>query len=232
MGRPHPQVMLVAAALATLVLFRLPLGGLLAYPLMLVGTLAHELGHGLTGLLVGRTFNELIIRYEGSGGAHTGGPASATIGRALTCAGGLLGPTIASVGCSLLARRVVTARVGLIGAALGLGVVLLTVVHDVFTAIVVGSVAVACAVLGWWGRELARFGLSFLGVQLALQVFSRSDYLLVEQTRRGQLSDVALIATSVGGVYWMWGLAIGAISFLGLGIGLAVAWRGGSEEPG
>ncbi|HEX6861901.1 MAG TPA: M50 family metallopeptidase, partial [Thermoanaerobaculia bacterium] len=52
--RPGARVVLVASAAATLLLYNVPLfGRILARPLILLSTLAHEMGHGLTAMLLG-----------------------------------------------------------------------------------------------------------------------------------------------------------------------------------
>src|SRR5688500_9890702 len=69
----HAALMLVVAAVATLALPHVPVARYLVWPLVLVSTLAHELGHGIAGLLVGGTFEELVIRSDASGHASIQG---------------------------------------------------------------------------------------------------------------------------------------------------------------
>ena len=57
----------------TVLLYVIPLGGFVAYPLMLFSTLVHELGHGLTALLMGGSFKQMVIFSDGSGVATHGG---------------------------------------------------------------------------------------------------------------------------------------------------------------
>jgi hypothetical protein len=62
----------------------------------------------------------------------------------------------------------------------------------------------------------------FVGVQLALSVFSRSDYLFtsVAITATGNApSDVARMADALFLPYWLWGLLCGGFS-------VWVLWRG------
>ena len=61
----------------TLALYLIPFGQLLAYPLMLLSTLFHELGHGIAAVAVGGSFESLAIFADGSGVAqHAGGNSS------------------------------------------------------------------------------------------------------------------------------------------------------------
>jgi hypothetical protein len=71
-----------------------------------------------------------------------------------------------------------------------------------------------------WGglkaaRDVAQLIVLFIGVQLALSVFSRSDYLFtnIAHTAAGPApSDVAHMADALFLPYWFWGLFCGAVS--------------------
>ena len=84
----------LASVLLTAALYALPFGRTLSYPLMLVSTLAHELGHGLMAWLLGGDFVRLEIFADGSGLAtHR---STTTLASALVAAGGLVGPAVAA----------------------------------------------------------------------------------------------------------------------------------------
>ncbi|HSS52021.1 MAG TPA: M50 family metallopeptidase, partial [Thermoanaerobaculia bacterium] len=55
------------SAAVTLVLYVVPYGQVLARPLLLLSTLAHEMGHGLTALLLGGRFQRLEMWASGAG---------------------------------------------------------------------------------------------------------------------------------------------------------------------
>src|SRR3954468_22913468 len=89
----HPRTaILVAAALVYIVGAYVPFGHEALYPLTLFTTWVHEMGHGLTALVLGGRFTELQIFRNASGwaAAHAG----AGWGDALVAAGGLLAPPI------------------------------------------------------------------------------------------------------------------------------------------
>ena len=68
----------------------------------------------------------------------------------------------------------------------------------------------------------------FLGVQLALSVFARADYLFsttFEYATGTMPSDVAEIAAALFLPYWFWGFAFGAISVAAVAYGIKVLWR-------
>ena len=95
---------LVVSALVTIALYVIPHGRYLAYPLLLISTLVHELGHGVAAVLVGGKFISFKMWADGSGVAlHTspsGGAANAFV-----AAGGLCGPAVAAAGMIAMAPR-------------------------------------------------------------------------------------------------------------------------------
>jgi len=209
----------------TLLLYVVPLGGFVAYPLMLFSTLAHELGHGLTALLVGGSFERMVIFSDGSGVATHGGLSSdAAVARALVSAGGLVGPALVAAGAFGLARTGRASRIGLAVGAGFLALMMALFIRNAFGLVFTGLVV---AGLGWtaWRRsaDTAQVVLVFLAIQMALSVFSRGDYLFTAEAQTGagvMPSDTAHMAEALGGTYWLWGLACGAFSVLVLGLGV------------
>ncbi len=71
---------------------------------------------------------------------------------------------------------------------------------------------------------------AFVGVQLALSVYSRGDYLFTDVARTGAgtlPSDVAHMADALFLPYWFWGAVCGAFSLAVLAAGLALYFRNG-----
>ena len=56
---------LFMSVVGTIALYWLPMGQTLAYPLVLLSTLAHELGHGIAALLVGGGFESFVLYADG-----------------------------------------------------------------------------------------------------------------------------------------------------------------------
>lgn len=216
------------SATVTLALYLIPYGRYAAYPLLLISTLVHELGHGLAALLVGGSFHRLEIWPDGSGAAHWSGRVGA-VRQAMVAAGGLVGPAIAAAVGFAVGRSAKGARVLWYALAAGLALALLLVVRNLFGFVFVAALAalaafIAARVRAAWAQLL----LVFFSVQLALSVFSRADYLFtkVAQTGRGPMpSDAAQIANALIGPYWFWGALCGAVSLAALGLGVALAWR-------
>lgn len=200
----------------------------LSRPLVLLSTLAHESGHGLTAILVGGRFLSLTLWPDGSGVAPWIGPPSA-LPRAVVAAGGLVGPACAAALGFYLSQRLAWARptLGVASGLLAVGLVL--VVRGGFAWLYVASLAAALAAAARWARPtLARFVLVFLSVQLAASVFTRADYLFTPVAHTGQgtfPSDVAMIAEALWLPYWFWGALCGAFSLIVLLVGVRVFWR-------
>jgi len=222
------RTMLVASCVITLALYLLPFGGFLARPFVLLSTLVHELGHGLTTLLLGGGFRRLSMWSSGAGVAELDTTGFGRIRGALTLAGGLVGPAVAAAIFFTLGRTAHGARACL----LGLGVLLLLcellVVRNLFGWVFTGLVAAACLLIALRGSPATgQLAVVFVAVQLALSVFSRADYLFtrVASNPNGRFaSDVEAMAQLLWLPYWFWGFLCGAFSIAVLGWGLRVFW--------
>ena len=220
-------VLLVSVGLTAL-LYVIPYGRVLAYPLMLLSTLAHEMGHGIAAVLVGGSFDRFQLWPDGSGVATWSGQAG-PLERAVVAAGGLVGPAVAAAIGFAVGRTVKGARGALYAVAVLLALALLLVVRNLFGLVFVAVVLGGCffAALKASG-EIAQLLLIFLAVQLAFSVFSRADYLFtpVAQTATGVMaSDVGQMAAALLLPYWFWGLMCGGLSVAVLIYGIRTYWR-------
>lgn len=221
------RIALIASAAVTLALYLVPYGHHVAYPLLLISTLVHELGHGIAAVLMGGDFIEMEMRADGSGVAyHTGAAAGAA--RAFVSAGGLCGPAVAAAGMFALAPNLKHARwaLGAFGAVIALA--LLLVVRTWFGAgfcVVLAGSTLLIAIYG--SAQLAQGTLLFLAVQLALSVYSRGDYLFMQwaDEARQLPSDSQQMAQAMGGSYWFWGGACAVFSAIVLLAGAFLFWR-------
>jgi hypothetical protein len=221
---------LVLAIIFYFVVSRLvPFGRTLLYPLTLLATFVHEMGHGLTALATGGRFMSLDIYANGSGLAHTVTLHPWQAGA--TAAGGLLAPPI--FGASVLAtsggpRR---ARAILTGLCVTILLSLAIWVRSVtgFVALpLVAAVLLALLYTRWGTPERRMVFAQLIGIIIALDTASRADYLLTREVLidgTPRKSDIVTVAEAFGGHYLVWGLAIGALSFGLLSLGLWLAWR-------
>jgi Peptidase M50B-like len=229
-ARPQDKarLVLVVSIALTAILYVVPYGRVLAYPLMLLSTLAHEMGHGVTALLVGGSFERFEMWSDGSGVAVWSGHPG-RLRRAAVAAGGLIGPAVAAACGFALGRTAKGARGTLYGLAVILLIAQVLVVRNLFAFVFVTVILLTCFVVAHRSTgDLSQLLLVFLAVQLALSVFSRGDYLFtpVAQTGAGIMpSDVGQIAEALFLPYWFWGFLCGALSVLVLAYGVRVYWR-------
>lgn len=111
---PSPGAVPLVAALAAVALHWL---GPLAYPLRLLTTLVHELGHGLAALITGGAFLRFVVFPDGSGLAYTAGGLRWLIIPAGYVGAALFGAALIGLGADQRRSRV---ALGALGAALAL----------------------------------------------------------------------------------------------------------------
>ena len=214
------RALLLLSAAAIALVWQLPYGRQLLYPLSLLATYAHEMGHGLTALLLGAQFDQLLLHADGSGVAvWRGNPGR--LATALIAAGGLMGPTMAGIALLLFSRSTRFAR-----AVLATLAVLLTVSVALWSRNAFGVVFLltSAAALGIAAKALpdhaAAFLLHLIAVTLCLSWFTDLDYMFSAQANVGgvaQPSDSAVIANALWLPYWFWG---GLIAFFSLSVAL------------
>ncbi len=225
----RPKQLMIVAVFVTVLLYVLPYTYWIKYPLLLLSTYVHEMGHGLTAILVGGQFAKLSMHADASGVATFALPVGASVSKALVAMGGLCGPAIvAGIGFALSRKqRATTIGLGLAGLIATICLVLY-VRTLVGVLISLGLIAVCFGVLALKKPAVSQGVLLFLSVQLALAVFSRSDYLFMKEahTTEGVMpSDVQQIANSLVLPYWFWGAVCAAISVAALLFGVWMLWR-------
>ena len=208
------QLLWVAAG-ATLILFIVPGARLIGRPLILLATLVHELGHGLTAMLLGGSFKRLQLWPNASGSAVYEGRFPA-LSRAVIAAGGPLGPPLAALLLFWAGTDRESAHLALYGLAGGCLLVALVWVRNAFGFAFVIALGMVLGLLAWRATDaVAQFSCAFLAMQMSLSVFSRGDYLFSAQARTGagmMPSDTAQIAAAIGMPHWFWGTLIGLVS--------------------
>lgn len=222
------MAILIAAAVYFVVSTWVPFGPTLLYPLTLFTTWVHEMGHGLSALLVGGQFRELVINANAGGFAMAG--AEAGWPEAIVAAGGLLAPPL--LGAVILGtvhgpRR---ARIFLGAMSIGIVVSLVLYVRSSTGILAMAGVAVALAFATWGAFRATpqhRVVLAqFLAVILAVDTLTRMvSYAFMPAVQTGETSDVGLIAENLGGHYKLWGVVITALAVGMLALGAWLAWR-------
>jgi hypothetical protein len=223
--RKQAAIVLAGSVAITLAMFLIPsperTWWLLA-PFRWLHIYVHEFGHGVAALLSGGRF-EYFEMYTYSGVAHTYTQPGLT--SAFVAAGGLCGPAVLGGLFLATGRHARGARIAL--AAFGAFMVLSLIL---WTRTPFGwgfGAVVAVLALGVALRArpaVAQMVLVFLGVQLALSVYTGGGYLFTQYAtiQNGQTnpSDTQQMADATGLPYWIWGGVCAAFSALILLAGL------------
>jgi len=228
---PRTRLFLSAATIA--LLWQLPYGAQMLYPLTLLATFAHEMGHGLSALALGASFDEMLLHADGSGMAvwHGNPDAMAT---ALIAAGGLIGPSLAGVSLLLLSRAPRFAR-----AALVLVAVLLLTAAALWArnAFGIGFLLAWALCLGLAAKVLpdtaAAFLLHLIALTLCLSWLTDLDYMFSNQAVVNGValpSDSAAMAAALWLPYWFWGGVVAAFSLAVLLLGISFASRSAPSQ--
>jgi hypothetical protein len=200
---------LVVAGLVVTMLPALPFGAYLIYPFAILTTWFHEMGHGLTAMVLGQHFEQLMIFANGSGVAQSAvDPDASRFVHAAIAAGGPLAPS--AVGALLIIAsahpKAWRPVLWLSAAAILLSVGIWVRSATGFWALPL--VAAILALIAWRGSPAwARFTLQFLGVLGAMSMLRDFDYLFTEQAEIGgqaMLSDTGAIEASLGLPHWLW----------------------------
>jgi hypothetical protein len=228
-GGDRAKWFLLASIAVTVTLFYIPYGRQIGFPIVLVSTVAHEMGHALAALLTGGRVDQVEVFWSGGGVAHTA--TSGRLASAFTSAGGLVGPAFAGALCFAFARspRIARATLVFLGGLLALSV--LFWVRNAFGLVYVPLLAAILLAVGIRARaEIAQLVLVFVAVQLSLSVYSRGDYLFTEYADFGTErlpSDVANMSSALLLPYWFWGATCAVISGVVLIVGFWLFWRRG-----
>ena len=224
----HQRSLLILSSITIALIWQVPYGRQILYPLTLLATFAHEMGHGLTALLVGEQFDQLLLNADGSGMAMwRGNPGR--VATALVAAGGLVGPSFAGIGLLLVSRSQRFARAVLATLAVVLVVTVAIWVRNAFGVVFLLSTA---AILALDAKVLpaavASFLLHLMAATLCLSWFTDLDYMFSAQaTVNGMVrpSDSAVIAQALWLPYWFWGGVVACFSLAVAALGIAFVSR-------
>jgi hypothetical protein len=219
---------LVLAVVLVLFLPSLPFGTYLIYPFVILTTWFHEMGHGLTALLMGQDFQQLQIFPDGSGVAQSAVAADASVFvHAAIAAGGPLGPTLAGSALILASAHPKAWRPALWLVAAAVFASVIIYVRSTVGYAVLPLVGAALALVAWKAPDgVARFMLQFLGMLGAMSMLRDFNYLFTEQVTLGgrqMLSDTGAIEAALFLPHWVWAALILAVSATMVGASLKYA---------
>jgi len=204
----------------------LPYGRNLLYPFALLGTWAHEGGHGLAAILVGGKFKSLEIYSNLGGVAYSSGVGKKA--QAIVAAGGLLGPVVAGGTIIIFGARQETASWILVGLAI---FILISVIFFIrnrfgFVAMTLLSAGLIAATI-YTSEDIRIFLAQLIGIQFCVSSWNTLDYMFTKNFRRnGKVtnSDTQDIAEALILPYWFWGSVIALSSVIILIASYYIAW--------
>jgi len=201
--------LLIAIAFATAILWQIPSGKIILYPLTLLSTWYHEMAHGLMVVLLGGNFKKLEIFANGSGVAryeYRGSLFLGKIGQVLVYAAGPMGPPIVGSGFILASRNLQTSQNILVILGLFMLVSVLIWVRTGIGILVISLLGLIILGIGLEASPQVKvFVIQFLGVQACISTFRDFNY--VFRYCNGK-SDTAQIAKILILPHWFWGILI------------------------
>ncbi|MBB4660199.1 M50 family metallopeptidase [Parvularcula dongshanensis] len=208
--------LLAAVAVVSILAWQTETGRLALYPFTILATWFHEMGHGLAGMLTGRTFERLVIFPNGSGYALTvrfGG--EWRLASAFVSAAGPLGPAVAGSLLILASRRIGATRACLAWLGLALLISTLIWVRSPIGWVVLPAMGVGLVLLATYGSATwQRLGVQVVGVQAGISAWQQFGYLFSSSADIGgrlSRSDTGAIAEALFLPYWVWGAAVSAL---------------------
>ena len=224
-GRERLMMAFGLAIVISIVIGLVPYARTIIYPFALFATWAHEMGHGIGGIITGNEFVDLELYRSLGGQARIAGADG--ISQVIVSSLGLIGPAVLGAIVMIAGSRERTAPYVLV--ALSIIVVLSTFlwVRNMFGFI---SMLAIGAVLGLAARFAPPTGriilTQLLAIQLALSAWSTRDYLFIKGFERDgfQNSDTQNIAEELFLPYWFWGGLLGGLSLVIIGWAFWTAW--------
>jgi len=227
---------LILAGFIVVALPSLPFGSYLVYPFAILTTWFHEMGHGLTALAMGQSFDRLLIFANGSGLAESRVATDASpLLRAAIAAGGPLAPTFFGAALIVASAHQRAWRPVLWGTSIAIFASVILYVRTTVGFAVLPLVALALALIAWKASPgINRFTLQFLGVLGAMSMLSDYRYFFTEQVvidGEAILSDTGQIEAALWLPHWFWAALILLISTVMVGASLKYALSDNRRLP-
>ncbi len=213
------------AVVISIVIGLVPYARTIIYPFALFATWAHEMGHGIGGIITGNDFVDLELYRSLGGQARIAGADG--IGQVVVSSLGLIGPALLGAIVMIAGSRERTAPYVL--AALSIVVLLSTLlwVRNMFGFIAMLAIGAVLGLAARFAPPTGRIILTqLLAIQLALSAWSTRDYLFIKGFERDgfQNSDTQNIAEELFLPYWFWGGLLGGLSLVIIGWAFWTAW--------
>jgi hypothetical protein len=220
--RQREVLLVLLLGVVSVLLWRVPMLGLVWYPFHLLGTFIHEICHGLAAIVSGGDFQRFVVRPDQSGTAwYTGG-----VGWFVTSAG-YVGCALVGGVLTILSARDISARTVLFLLGVVLGILCLIFVKNLFG--MAAGLLLSGALLLAGDRLPERWAdglLLFLAVQVMLNAINSLFDLLYLSTQRGDiLTDAQLMHMMTGIPAPLWALIWNLIALGILTVSFTIAYR-------
>lgn len=225
LGRRTLLLAFAAAVAVSFVLPVVPWGRTALLPFSLLGTWAHEMGHGIVGEIVG-DFDKLVLLKGGGGYALISKDSG--LEQVLVSAGGLLGPAFFGALMIRLAARERTAKWALAVLSVMVLVSVVFYVRGAFGFFAMAAIGLILGAIAFYAPTIVRVMIAgFIGVQFCLASWADRHYMFTKNfMRNGETldSDTQNIADEWLLPYWVWGGLILGLSVLIMSWAFWSAW--------
>lgn len=206
-------------ALFTVIIWQIPFGNYILYPFTILGTWFHEMGHGLTALIIGGNFHKLEIFANGSGIAYwSGNVFGANLGAAAVAFGGPIGPTIAGAIFLTASKNTRFTKFFLLLLSIFMILSIIIWIRTIIGAIIILTIALIIMFIAIKsGNLFSKYTLQFLAVQAFASLYQSIDYLFSSGGSIGSTnyySDTYHIQENLLLPYWFWAGVIIVFSIL------------------
>lgn len=203
--------------LITFIVWQFPFGRIIFYPFTILGTWFHEMGHGLTAMLLGGRFVELVIFPDASGYAKfTTDLFLGGIGQALVAMGGPVGPTIAGSILIISTKKIKFGRIAMFLLGFFMVISVIFWIRSFIGILIISALGILIIFISLKGSDkLQVLSLQFLGVQAIMSLYLSIDYLFSPGGNVGGssfTSDTSIIAKYLLLPHWFWAVIILALS--------------------
>jgi len=221
--------------LITFIIWQFPFGRIILYPFTILGTWFHEMGHGLTAMLLGGKFVELVIFPDASGYARfTTDLFLGNIGHALVAMGGPVGPTIAGSILIISTKKIKFGRIAMFLLGLFMLISVLFWIRSFIGILIIAALGILIIFISLRGSDkLQVLSLQFLGVQAIMSLYLSIDYLFSSGGTVGGSSfnsDTSIIADNLLLPHWFWAILILAFSIFMIFYSIKFTYSGNNKK--
>lgn len=199
------------------ILLQFPLGRLVIYPFVILSTWFHEIGHGLTAIILNGDLLRIELYADGSGVAvHTPPKLLGNLGNAIVAFSGPLFPPIVGFILSKISKNANLTKLSLLILSLAILGSVVAWIRTVFGVIILLLLSLIIMSVALSKNNKAQFiTLQLIGIQAFFSVYSSLGYFFSESGTVNQssfISDTSIIEQNLFLPYWFWATLILIIS--------------------